>query len=161
MGKHHQVMLFFYMVVLFLIFVIQFSCSCAALSVNTKDQQIIIHKGWDTAALHTPNIVKNAEETFDCCGSGLEYVNGTLTPYTNPTADDVKWSELHKVNFKEDCVNHTAIACKTCYKRIEGKVDAGFSTAGGLGLFFSFPEILGVICTHKYRLLIRDMGEFA
>merc|ERR1711953_593673 len=58
--KHHQVMLFFYMVVLFLIFVIQFSCSCAALSVNTKDQQIIIHKGWEAAAAHTPNLVKNS-----------------------------------------------------------------------------------------------------
>ena len=40
--KHHQVMLFFYMVVLFLIFIIQFSCSCAALSVNTNDQKTII-----------------------------------------------------------------------------------------------------------------------
>ena len=40
--KHHQVMLFFYMVVLFLIFIIQFSCSCAALSVNPKDQKTII-----------------------------------------------------------------------------------------------------------------------
>ena len=42
--KHHQVMLFFYMVVLFLIFVIQFSCSCAALSVSEEDQRTIIFK---------------------------------------------------------------------------------------------------------------------
>ena len=41
--KHHQVMLFFYMVVLFLIFIIQFSCSCAALTMadNAEDQQVI------------------------------------------------------------------------------------------------------------------------
>ena len=37
-----QVMLFFYMVVLFFVFIIQFSCSCAALSVNVADQQRII-----------------------------------------------------------------------------------------------------------------------
>ena len=39
---HLQVMLFFYMVVLFFVFIIQFSCSCAALSVNVADQQRII-----------------------------------------------------------------------------------------------------------------------
>ena len=41
--KHHQVMLFFYMLVLFFIFVIQFSCSCAALAVGAAEQQYIIH----------------------------------------------------------------------------------------------------------------------
>ena len=40
--KHHQVMLFFYMVVLFFIFIIQFSCSCAALAVYEPDQKVII-----------------------------------------------------------------------------------------------------------------------
>ena len=41
--KHHQVLLFFYMVILFLIFIIQFSCSCAALAASDKDQLHIIH----------------------------------------------------------------------------------------------------------------------
>ena len=51
--KHHQVLLFFYMVVLFLIFIIQFSCSCAALSVNEKDQKHIILNVGDIS----PNIL--------------------------------------------------------------------------------------------------------
>ena len=44
--KHHQVMLFFYMVVLFFIFIIQFSCSCAALTMadNEHDQLVIFGK---------------------------------------------------------------------------------------------------------------------
>ena len=44
--KHHQVMLFFYMVVLFFIFIIQFSCSCAALTMadNEHDQLVIFKK---------------------------------------------------------------------------------------------------------------------
>ena len=41
--RHHQVLLFFYMVILFLIFIIQFSCSCAALSVNDNDQKHIVY----------------------------------------------------------------------------------------------------------------------
>ena len=37
--KHHQVFLFFYMIILFLIFVIQFSVACACLAVG-KDREI-------------------------------------------------------------------------------------------------------------------------
>ena len=42
--RQHQVMLFTYMIILFFIFIIQFSCSCAALSVSEEDQQKIILK---------------------------------------------------------------------------------------------------------------------
>lgn len=39
-----QVMLFFYMVVLFLIFLIQFSVSCAALAIDDEDEIAIVKK---------------------------------------------------------------------------------------------------------------------
>ncbi len=42
--KHHQVALFVYMVVLFAIFVIQFSVACACLAVSEKDQIDIARK---------------------------------------------------------------------------------------------------------------------
>ncbi|KOC65759.1 Tetraspanin-31 [Habropoda laboriosa] len=35
-AKHHQVLLFFYMLILFLLFLIQFSIACACLAVNTQ-----------------------------------------------------------------------------------------------------------------------------
>ena len=81
--------------------------------------------------------------TFDCCGSGLEDKNGTLVIYKNPNDEDKKWSEDNEVNFEEGskCSNHSSLECLTCYTKIEEKVGKGFSTAGGLGLFFSFPEV--------------------
>ena len=42
--KHHQVMLFFYMMVLFSIFVIQFSVACACLAVGEKEELQILEK---------------------------------------------------------------------------------------------------------------------
>ena len=42
--KHHQVALFIYMVVLFAIFVIQFSVACACLAVSSEDQMTIATK---------------------------------------------------------------------------------------------------------------------
>ena len=101
-------------------------------------------QGWDVAVVQTPKLVKSAEETFDCCGSGLkEYENGTLGRYTNPSEEDKKWSDEQGVVFKEGgkCANHSSVECITCYKKIEDKVGKGFNTAGGLGLFFSFPEV--------------------
>ena len=89
-------------------------------------------------------MVENAEVTFDCCGSGLkENENGTLETYTNPNEKDKAWSDEHNVVFKDGshCANHSSVDCVTCYRAIEDKVGKGFKTAGGLGLFFSFPEV--------------------
>ncbi|KAF2350825.1 Tetraspanin/Peripherin, partial [Trinorchestia longiramus] len=38
-SRHHQVMLFFYMIVLFVIFVIQFGVACACLAINEAQQE--------------------------------------------------------------------------------------------------------------------------
>ena len=42
--KHHQILLFVYMIVLFTIFVIQFSCSCAAIGFDTDAEMKAIKK---------------------------------------------------------------------------------------------------------------------
>ena len=36
--KHHQVLLFFYMIILLLVFIVQFSVSCACLALNQEQQ---------------------------------------------------------------------------------------------------------------------------
>jgi len=160
--RHHQVLLFFYMVVLFLIFLIQFSVSCAALAINEDDEKRIIQTAWQKSP---DSLIIQAEQTFDCCGLGVMQ-NGTV--YLTPNEDDVKWSIDHKVfdNYPSAKCHHdakgtTSQDCQTCFSLITDKVNSGFNGAGGLGLFFSFSELIGVICTHKYRLYIRDMGEFA
>jgi len=164
--RHHQVLLFFYMVVLFLIFLIQFSCSCAALAINENDEKMLIKKAWTTAETKSPSLVIQAEQTFDCCGLGINATTDEV--YIKPSLDDQKFTTDNKVFEKypdADCFHQEGAEmgpkCETCYSHISDKVNAGFNTAGGLGLFFSFTELFGVICTHKYRLYIRDMGEFA
>jgi len=164
--RHHQVLLFFYMVVLFLIFLIQFSCSCAALAINEQDEKILIKKAWTSAETNSKSLVIQAEQTFDCCGLGINKTTDEL--YKDPSPEDQAWTTENKVfDNRPDATcyhpNGTAMKddCQTCYSIISDKVNSGFNAAGGLGLFFSFTELFGVICTHKYRLYIRDMGEFA
>ena len=63
--KHHQVVLFFYMLVLFLLYILQFSLACACLAITPDQQDKLLHEGWK---LSSDNIKKDAQETFSCCG---------------------------------------------------------------------------------------------
>lgn len=129
--KHHQVLLFFYMIVLFLIFLIQFSVSVAALSVKDEDQKTIIQAAWNNAANSTKF---DAEKAFHCCG-------------LNNFTEGVECSKI------PDCKG-TPMGCPTCMQRIQDKTQAAFSVAGGLGLFFSFTEFVGGIIAFRYRNLM-------
>jgi len=158
--KHHQVLLFFYMVILFLIFIIQFSCSCAALAASDKDQLHIIHNGWDAALKAAPKLVVMAEETLDCCGLGID---DDFKFYPHATKNETIWTEENHVKYKpgSNCYNHTADSCKTCFQSIDGKVTHGFKLAGGLGLFFSFPELFGAIVACRYRNMMDPFAASA
>jgi len=151
--KHHQVMLFIYMVVLFFIFIIQFSCSCAALSVSPNDQIKIIKTAWDTAEKtpYTKGLIISAERQFDCCGVGI-YDN--YTTYDHPTTEDHEWSLNNSVFEEGDKCYNGDDNCESCFFTINGKVEGGFKAAGGLGLFFSFPELFGALIACRYRNLM-------
>jgi len=164
--RHHQVLLFFYMVVLFLIFLIQFSVSCAALAINENDEKGIIYKAWTGS----PDGIKiQAEQSFDCCGLGLDE---SLKVTPEPTQADMEFSIKNKVFDKyPDAKCHHPPAtklnetipvppnCHTCYSLISDKVNSGFNGAGGLGLFFSFSELIGGVVAYRYRNMLDPFGS--
>jgi len=124
--RHHQVMLFSYMVVLFCIFIIQFSVSCAAVGINEEDEKTILQQGWSKADNSTKF---DAEKIFNCCG------------LTNSTTEGVRCEEL-------PC--HQS-GCSTCMDTIQEKINSAFNAAGGLGLFFSFTEFIGIWLAVRFR----------
>jgi len=150
--RQHQVMLFTYMIVLFFVFVIQFSCSCAALSVSEEDQRTIIFKAWTVSQENYPQLIIEAERAFDCCGVGI---GSNYTDPTRPNMEDHEWSVHHRVFSQGDeCysdITNIPANCFTCYAMLYTMVQSGFNAAGGLGLFFSFPELLGALMACRYR----------
>uniref|UniRef100_A0A3B3WS46 Tetraspanin 13a n=1 Tax=Poecilia mexicana TaxID=48701 RepID=A0A3B3WS46_9TELE len=62
--KHQQVLLFFYMMILFVVFVLQFSISCACLALNTDQQNQLLEVGWNKSEVTREDV----EKTLDCCG---------------------------------------------------------------------------------------------
>ncbi|NXG40322.1 TSN31 protein, partial [Dromaius novaehollandiae] len=62
---HHQVMLFFYMIILGLVFVFQFGVSCSCLAINRSRQEGLFSSTWPILSNKTKT---ELEKNLDCCG---------------------------------------------------------------------------------------------
>ncbi|XP_048367546.1 tetraspanin-13 [Sphaerodactylus townsendi] len=123
--KHHQVLLFFYMIILLLVFIIQFSVSCACLTLNKDQQSQLLEVGWN----NTNSAKQDIERNLNCCG------------FRNVNKDEVCSAAC------SDDISH----CSLCAPIIEEYSGMVLRFVGGIGLFFSFTEILGVWLTYRYR----------
>ncbi|XP_070172159.1 tetraspanin-13 isoform X2 [Polyergus mexicanus] len=134
--KHHQVLLFFYMLILFLLFLIQFSIACACLAVNTKQQEQLAEQGWTHVEF---DLKKKVQTTFNCCGF-------------NDTSEDISCDDVNKVCCQSIDTNLMSCPpCPTCMHKLQSTIDYAFKLCGSIGLFFSFTEFVGVWLTVRYR----------
>ncbi|KAI4897804.1 hypothetical protein NFI96_021953 [Prochilodus magdalenae] len=111
--KHHQVLLFFYMIILFLVFVVQFSVSSACLAINKEQQNHLLEVGWN----NSQSTQRDVEKSLNCCGFSHVDVNRTCAAA---------------------CFSHTK--CDTCAAKIQEHAGEVLRFVGGIGLFFSFTE---------------------
>ncbi|MBN3298056.1 TSN13 protein, partial [Amia calva] len=122
--KHHQVLLFFYMIILFMVFVVQFSVSCACLALNKEQQDHLLEVGWNNSQITQMDV----EKSLNCCGFSTFNNNQTCSAL---------------------CFQNNS--CPTCASKIQEHAGEVLRFVGGIGLFFSFTEILGVWLTYRYR----------
>jgi len=149
--KHHQVCLFFYMVILFLIFFIQFAIACACLALSDEQKQKIIKTGWDKV---DDSMKSSCQRGLDCCGLQGDANNPRKEGSHPPCATSACCGKS-----KAPCCtgNYTMLSstpdcpCKSCLVKGKQTVNTALNTAGGLGLFFSFTEIIGVCLAIRYR----------
>jgi len=125
-SRHHQVSLFFYMIILSMVFLIQFFFAVACLAVTDQQVRSTIETGWKLSSNETICI---AEKRFDCCGLGNR--RGPSCPGLDCTKPDAK----------------------DCSSLLEHAVEDSLQAAGGVGLFFSFSELVGVWLTMRFRNL--------
>ncbi|XP_004647090.1 tetraspanin-31 isoform X1 [Octodon degus] len=128
--NHHQVLLFFYMIILGLVFIFQFGISCSCLAINRSKQTDIINTSWGVMSNKTRH---ELERSFDCCG---------LFNLTTQYQDDVSCNAL--------CKNRSS-TCQMCGEKFLKHSDEALKISGGVGLFFSFTEILGVWLAMRFR----------
>ncbi|XP_015590238.1 tetraspanin-13 [Cephus cinctus] len=139
--KHHQVLLFFYMLILFLLFLIQFSIACACLAVNAKQQEQLAEQGWRRVG---DPLKLQVQTRFTCCGFND---TSTVEPgMGHPSCDNV--NELccpPGVSTDQEC------SCPTCMRKLQSTIDYAFKLCGGIGLFFSFTEVIAAFLARRYR----------
>lgn len=137
--KHHQIILFFFMAIMFLLFIILFSVSVAALSISSNQQREVLGHAWESVSNKTKEEVQSAG---DCCG-----FNDTLK---NNSRDHPSCSGLPCCKSKK----YTCSECSTCYGYLEENgLDTLKEAVGGIGLFFSFTMFLGIYLAFRYRHL--------
>jgi len=132
-SRHHQVSLFFYMIILFLVFLIQFFFAVACLAMTDKQILSTIQTGWNTASDETLCV---AQRRFNCCGLDSEY-----TKAPNCTTEEPPFI-CSKTTPHDSCWHH-----------MQATVEDALQAAGGVGLFFSFTEIVGIWLAMRYRNL--------
>ncbi|XP_023718324.1 tetraspanin-13 isoform X1 [Cryptotermes secundus] len=138
--KHHQVLLFFYMLILFLLFLVQFSVACACLAFNAEQQHQLAEQGWNNVASDTRQKV---QKTFDCCGFGEEHRNESILTSTSIPQD--KCEAACCSDGKGGCL------CSTCMGKLQSTINYAFKLCGGIGLFFSFTEVVAAAIAYRYR----------
>ncbi|KAA8591480.1 hypothetical protein FQN60_002423, partial [Etheostoma spectabile] len=118
---HHQVMLFFYMVILFIVFLFQFGVSCSCLAMNGGQQEALLNSAWRMLENKTK---MDLENQLNCCG-----------------LLDVPES---RAQFELDVAHCTALckseSCHTCGDLMLTHATVALKILGGVGLFFSFTE---------------------
>ncbi|VDM25344.1 unnamed protein product [Toxocara canis] len=141
-SKHHQVALFFhsllelcilllfqYMVILGFVFLIQLSVTIACLAaVNRDGISELVRTGWKSSSNET---IWDAENNFQCCG--LE----------GP----------HDAAYRCHELACASTFCEPCLGIIVNKMRSNLRRLGGIGLFFSFSELLGIWLAIRYRNL--------
>ncbi|XP_050347170.1 tetraspanin-13 isoform X1 [Nymphalis io] len=139
--KHHQVMLFFYMVILFLLFLVQFSVACACLAVNSDQQEMLAQQGWNKVNL---DVKEQVQERFQCCS----FQNRIMPP--NTTVDYPSCSLVDRICCKDKEISLDC-QCQPCMEKLKETIDYAFKLCGGIGLFFSFTELFAVWLARRYR----------
>ncbi|KAF5279563.1 hypothetical protein FQR65_LT03385 [Abscondita terminalis] len=117
------------MVILFLLFLIQFSVACACLGVNMEQQEQLAEQGWGRFDNTTKMEVQLA---FTCCGFEKKNI-GDQRSMDHPSCEAIELKCCP--NQEKDC------HCPTCMSKLQSTINYAFKLCGWIGLFFSFTEV--------------------
>ncbi|XP_004006570.1 tetraspanin-31 isoform X2 [Ovis aries] len=120
-----------YMIILGLVFIFQFGISCSCLAINLSKQTDVINASWWVMSNNTRD---ELERSFDCCGL-----------FNLTTLDQQDYAFCTAV-----CKSRSP-TCQMCGEKFLKHSDEALKILGGVGLFFSFTEILGVWLAMRFR----------
>lgn len=137
--RQHQIILFFYMVILVILFILLFAFSLGALAITKAQQRLVLQTGWANSHMSTK---VNIQKLGNCCG----FENKTIT------AGKLGHPSCLKLKCCNGSSDVTCPKCPTCLEQLQtGHFKKFRKVTGGVALFFSFSMFLGVYFAFKYR----------
>lgn len=136
--KHHQVFLFFYIVLLCILFLFQFILACTYLTVRGGKKYDLLKQSYDKS-------IDDIQLKYNCCGfDNSTSFNRTITCQNLP------------------CCQVKTQCCETspmCYSLLLNQLDKNLKIIGSIMLVFTLSQIIAIYMTIKYRN-IRDPSIF-
>ena len=165
--KQSQALMFYFMIILGVIFILQFSISIACLGVTVEKEKILVENAWsilgDDAEIHT------VEQTFECCGITDEDIRRDPTKWkggegnytTNDPAIKFCMDNVTLCNAPTTLKKPLDYGCPTCLNALEPNIDKAFNSTGGVGLFFAFVELVAILAAFVYRRQCANLTTIA
>ncbi len=131
-SKHHQVLLFFYIVLLFILFLFQFILACTYLTIRGD-------KKYDLLKSNYQQSTDDIQLKYNCCGFD------NLTEFNrNETCQNLP------------CCKASKQCCETlsmCYPLLSHELDKNLKIIGSIMLIFTLTQIIAIYMTLKFRNL--------
>jgi len=159
--RQSQPLMFYYIIILSIIFILQFFISIACLGVKHEKESDLVLNAWDLIDSHdNPTEIHSIEKEFGCCGINTEGHRRQSSNY-NSTTGNCTGDWCNEINFcieLDECNDPVDpkdtpldFGCPTCDQELDKILDKAFNSTGGLGLFFSFCELFAILTAFVYR----------
>ena len=100
--KESQKMLFYYMIIVVILFVLQFSISCVCLGVDKERELRLAGNAWKSVD-HTPfDVIHDVEDYFQCCGLDADDQRITNNA-TVPWGAERVWCRQSSLSWEQPC----------------------------------------------------------
>jgi len=168
--KKKRGLIFLYMVLLILLFIIQFAVSIGVLAFNQSEQMTLLEDGWCGLSDNDKN---QLQLRFNCYGGDtfvaadfplnepFRCTPGSLCPNAACAAvcaqnynNSVSTTTV-PLTTTSTATNNGA-TCQTCQRALLTQFSKALKAGGGVGLGFSFTEFIGIYCA--YKLWKKDTG---
>ena len=129
-SKHHQVLLFFYVILLFILFLFQFILACTYLTIRDGKKFALLKASYE-------KFTNPIQLKYNCCG------------FDNPTHFKRNETCRHL-----PCCHLQVHCCETlsmCYPLLNYKLNKNLKIIGSIMLIFTLTQIVAIYLTLKFR----------
>ena len=128
--KHHQVFLFFYVILLSILFLFQFILACTYLAIRGEKKYDLLKSNYEKS-------IDRIQLKYNCCG-----FDNSTSFIRNQTCQDLPCCQT-----ANQCCENLSM----CYSLLTNELDKDLKIIGSIMLIFTLTQIVAVYMTLRFR----------